>query len=111
MRDLRSRSCAPSRLELPRLTCPSSSPAQDADLTQFGVARLLGEFLARLGLRDVTLVINDWGGAQFLLTERFPGHERVARLALSATHHYLSNTVVFAALASSRPAPITARPS
>lgn len=56
----------------------------DADLTQFGVARLLGEFLTRLGLRDVTLVVNDWGGAQFLLTERFPGHEQVARLALVA---------------------------
>ena len=56
----------------------------DADLTQFGVARLLGEFLARLDLREVTLVMNDWGGAQFLLTERFTGHERVARLALVA---------------------------
>jgi pimeloyl-ACP methyl ester carboxylesterase len=56
----------------------------DADLTQFGVARLLGEFLARLDLREVTLVMNDWGGALFLLTERFTGHERVARLALVA---------------------------
>lgn len=38
----------------------------------------------RLSLLDVTLVLNDWGGGQFLLTERFPGHERVARLALVA---------------------------
>ena len=28
--------------------------------------------------------MNDWGGAQFLLTERFPGWERVSRLALVA---------------------------
>ncbi len=56
----------------------------DADLTQFGVARLLGEFLERLGLQDVTLVLNDWGGGQFLVTERFDGAERVGRLALVA---------------------------
>lgn len=56
----------------------------DADLTQFGLARLLGEFIERLDLLDVTLVLNDWGGGQFLLTERFPGHERVARLVLVA---------------------------
>jgi pimeloyl-ACP methyl ester carboxylesterase len=56
----------------------------DADLSQFGVARLLGDFLERLDLQDVTLVLNDWGGGQFLITERFPGSERVARLALVA---------------------------
>ncbi len=56
----------------------------DADLTQFGVARLLGEFLERLDLQEVTLVLNDWGGGQFLLTERFDGAERVARLVLVA---------------------------
>ncbi|MDQ2737996.1 MAG: alpha/beta hydrolase [Actinomycetota bacterium] len=56
----------------------------NADLTQFGVARLLGEFLNRLDLQDVTLVLNDWGGGQFLLTERFDGSERVGRLALVA---------------------------
>jgi pimeloyl-ACP methyl ester carboxylesterase len=56
----------------------------DADLTQFGVARLLGEFLQRLDLHDVTLVLNDWGGGQFLLTERFAGSERIGRLALVA---------------------------
>jgi len=56
----------------------------DADLTQLGVARLLGEFLERLDLRDVTLVLNDWGGGQFLVTERFDGSERVVRLVLVA---------------------------
>jgi hypothetical protein len=48
------------------------------------MARLLGEFLSRLDLCDVTLVLNDWGGGQFLLTERFAGAERFARLALVA---------------------------
>lgn len=57
---------------------------RDADLTQFGVARLLGEFLERLDLREVTLVLKDWGGGQFLVTERFPGADRVARLVLVA---------------------------
>lgn len=56
-----------------------------ADLSQRGVARLLGEFLNRLDLRDVTLVLNDWGGGQFLLSGGpGSGAERVARLALVA---------------------------
>jgi pimeloyl-ACP methyl ester carboxylesterase len=58
--------------------------APDADLSQFGVARLLGELLERLQLDDVTVVLNDWGGGQFLLTEHFPGSDRVARLVLVA---------------------------
>lgn len=56
----------------------------EADLTQFGLARLLGELLLRLDLAEVTLVLNDWGGGQFLLTERYAGSERVARLVLVA---------------------------
>jgi pimeloyl-ACP methyl ester carboxylesterase len=32
----------------------------DADLSIQGVARLVAEFLDRLHLRDVTLVMNDW---------------------------------------------------
>jgi pimeloyl-ACP methyl ester carboxylesterase len=41
----------------------------DADLTPRGVARLVLDFIAALGLRDVTLVGNDTGGAiaQFVL--------------------------------------------
>lgn len=58
--------------------------ARESDLTQFGMARLLGEFIETLDLRDVVLVLNDWGGGQFLLTERMPGHDRVAALALVA---------------------------
>ncbi|MCB1253970.1 MAG: alpha/beta hydrolase [Austwickia sp.] len=54
----------------------------DADLTHHGIARLLGEFLERLDLHEVTLVLNDWGGGQFLLLE--PAGARVARLVLVA---------------------------
>jgi len=54
----------------------------DADLTHRGIALLLGEFLAALDLTDVTLVMNDWGGAQFLVTEGKA--ERVGRLVMVA---------------------------
>ncbi|MEV4505607.1 alpha/beta fold hydrolase [Streptomyces klenkii] len=53
-----------------------------ADLSHRGVARLLGEFIEQLGLDDVTLVLNDWGGGQFLLLEE--QSRRVARLVLVA---------------------------
>ncbi len=54
----------------------------DADLSLRGVALLVEEFLDRLDLREVTLVLNDWGGAQLLVSERRT--ERVARLVLTA---------------------------
>ena len=54
----------------------------DADLSQRGVARLLADFLDALDLRGVTLVLNDWGGGQFMINERRT--ERVGRLALVA---------------------------
>lgn len=54
----------------------------DADLSIHGVARLVAELLERLDLRDVTLVMNDWGGAQLLVAEG--RDERVGRLALVA---------------------------
>lgn len=54
----------------------------DADLSQRGVALLLGEFIEQLGLEDVTLVLNDWGGGQFLVSEG--KSQRVARLVLVA---------------------------
>jgi pimeloyl-ACP methyl ester carboxylesterase len=54
----------------------------DADLSQRGVALLLGEFIARLGLHDVTLVLNDWGGGQFLISEG--RSDRIGRLILVA---------------------------
>jgi pimeloyl-ACP methyl ester carboxylesterase len=53
-----------------------------ADLSLRGLAMLVGEFLERLDLRDVTLVQNDWGGAQVLVAHG--GAERVARMVLVA---------------------------
>ncbi|NUT10513.1 MAG: alpha/beta hydrolase [Nonomuraea sp.] len=54
----------------------------DADLSQRGVALLLGEFIERLDVDDVTLVLNDWGGGQFLVSEGRA--QRIARLVLVA---------------------------
>ncbi len=54
----------------------------DADLAPRGIARLVGELLERLDLRDVTLVANDWGGAQLLISEGRA--ERVGRLVLAS---------------------------
>ncbi len=55
---------------------------QDADLSLHGMALLVGEFLDRMDLRDVTLVLNDWGGAQVLISEG--RDERIGRLVLTA---------------------------
>ncbi|MEX0630669.1 MAG: alpha/beta hydrolase [Chloroflexota bacterium] len=52
----------------------------DADLSPRGMARLVAEFLESLDLRDVTLVGNDWGGAQLVIAEGRA--ERVGRLVL-----------------------------
>lgn len=54
----------------------------EADLSMRGIARLLGEFLERLDLRDITLAINDWGGPILLLSEK-PA-ERIRRLVLAS---------------------------
>ena len=54
----------------------------DADLGDEALADLIAEFLDRLELSDVTLVISDWGGAQ-LIVER-ARDERVGRLILIA---------------------------
>lgn len=55
----------------------------DADLTPRAVAWLVGEFLQRLDLHDVTLVGNDTGGviAQLLVTE---DPRRVGRIVLAS---------------------------
>jgi pimeloyl-ACP methyl ester carboxylesterase len=55
----------------------------EADLSPVGVARMINEVLDALGLRDVTLVGNDTGGAiaQILVTQR---PERVGRLVLAS---------------------------
>ncbi|MGF1666136.1 MAG: alpha/beta fold hydrolase [Acidimicrobiia bacterium] len=51
-----------------------------ADLTLPGVVSLIVEFLVELDLHDVTLVSNDWGGAQLVVHPG--GSDRVANLAL-----------------------------
>ncbi|MEU9062642.1 alpha/beta hydrolase [Streptomyces sp. NPDC048430] len=54
----------------------------DADLTVLGVAHLVAEFLEKLDLRDVTLVMNDWGGAQALVAEG--RDQRIGRLVITS---------------------------
>lgn len=54
----------------------------DADLTQLGVARILADFLDALDLDDVTLVLNDWGGGQFVISDGRA--DRVGRLVLAS---------------------------
>lgn len=54
----------------------------DADLTQTGVAGILADFLDALDLHDVTLVLNDWGGGQFVISEGRA--TRVGKLVLAS---------------------------
>jgi pimeloyl-ACP methyl ester carboxylesterase len=54
----------------------------DADLSLSGMVGLVADYLDRLDLREVTLVGNDWGGAQLFVTQR--RHERLGRLVLAA---------------------------
>ncbi len=54
----------------------------DADLSMRGMAVILEELIERLDLRELTLVMNDWGGAQLLIGGRQDA--RIARLALCA---------------------------
>jgi pimeloyl-ACP methyl ester carboxylesterase len=60
---------------------------ETADLSPYGVAKLIDDFLAALDLRDVTLVGNDTGGAfcQLVIT-RHP--ERIGRLVLTPCDAY-----------------------
>jgi pimeloyl-ACP methyl ester carboxylesterase len=57
-----------------------------ADLSLGGQVRLLVEFLERLELQEVTLVFNDWCGAQLLVAEGWDA--RVGRLVLSSCETY-----------------------
>ena len=56
--------------------------AEGTDLTQLGMARIVAQLLERLDLHDVTLVMNDWGGAAFLVADG--RHDRIGRLAFVA---------------------------
>jgi pimeloyl-ACP methyl ester carboxylesterase len=58
----------------------------DADLSLRALGRLIGEFLERLDLHDVTLIQNDWGGVQVLLAEGDAA--RVARLIVTPSEAY-----------------------
>jgi pimeloyl-ACP methyl ester carboxylesterase len=58
----------------------------EADLSLRGQVRLLVELLERLDLDGVTLVFNDWCGAQVLVAEGWDA--RVARLVLSSCETY-----------------------
>jgi pimeloyl-ACP methyl ester carboxylesterase len=57
------------------------SLASDADLSLRGIGTIVAEFIERLDLRDVTLVFNDWGGAQTMIADELV--ERVGRLVLT----------------------------
>jgi len=54
----------------------------DADLSLQALGLLIGEFLERLDLTEVTLVQNDWGGAQVLLAHG--GSDRLVSLVLTS---------------------------
>ncbi len=56
---------------------------EHADLSMGGIAALVGEFLERLDLDGVTLVVSDWGGPIVFLADGPPAQvARVARLVL-----------------------------
>jgi pimeloyl-ACP methyl ester carboxylesterase len=56
--------------------------SESADLSPYGLAKLIDDFLSALDLRDVTLVGNDTGGALCqLVVTRHP--ERIGRLVLT----------------------------
>jgi len=52
----------------------------DADLSMRGIAEIAGAFIEHLDLREITLAMNDWGGAQLLIGGAHD--KRISRLAL-----------------------------
>ena len=54
----------------------------DADLSLVGMGRIVAELLERLDLDDVTLVFNDWGGGQTMVSHGLL--DRVGRLVLAS---------------------------
>lgn len=59
---------------------------QDADLSLTGLGHLIGEFLEAAGLHEVTLIQNDWGGAQMLIAAG--SVDRVARLVITSSEAF-----------------------
>jgi pimeloyl-ACP methyl ester carboxylesterase len=55
---------------------------EDADLSMTGIAGLVSEFLERLDLTDVTLIVSDWGGPLLLASNG--ASSRIARLVLTS---------------------------
>lgn len=82
--DLRARDGLDPRCVCPTLPLGSHRRAMErTDLvTHRGVAGLVADLLEALDLQDVTLVMNDWGGAQFLLADG--PNDRIAAAALVA---------------------------
>lgn len=72
------------RCIVPTLPLGSHRAAMDRPdlVTHRGVAALVAELLDVLDVRNVTLVMNDWGGAQFLLADG--PNERIGAAALVA---------------------------
>jgi pimeloyl-ACP methyl ester carboxylesterase len=62
----------------------------DADLSMGGIARLVGEFIDRLELREVTVVGNDTGGAlvQLLIWERSTGVSGIVLVSCDAFDNF-----------------------
>lgn len=58
----------------------------DADLSHAGQARIIADFMDALDLHDVTLILNDWGGGQFIVSEG--RDERLGRLVLASCEAY-----------------------
>jgi pimeloyl-ACP methyl ester carboxylesterase len=59
---------------------------EGADLSLRGQVRILVDFIDHLELRDVTLVFNDWCGAQILIAENWD--ERVRRIVFASCETY-----------------------
>jgi pimeloyl-ACP methyl ester carboxylesterase len=70
------------RLVLPTLPFGSHRKAMraEADLSMGGVARIVGELLERLDLREVTLGMSDWGGGLLLVGSEW--EERIGGLVI-----------------------------
>ncbi len=58
----------------------STPMPKDADLSLGSITTMIAEFLVELDLHDVTLVCNDWGSAQLVVSPG--GSDRVANLVL-----------------------------
>ncbi|ALG85339.1 alpha/beta fold hydrolase [Gordonia phthalatica] len=57
-----------------------------ADLSHAGQCQIIADFMEALDLHDVTLILNDWGGGQFLVSEG--RDERLGRMVLASCEAY-----------------------